>query len=78
VQGNNLKISADKVRSSVGVVEELAVVDKMRSSFVVVEEVTVVSVRVVKLLANEGKGTVVSSVKAGENEKKVVMMNPNL
>jgi len=66
------------VRSSVGVVEELAVVDKMRSSFVVVEEVTVVSVRVVKLLANEGKGTVVSSVKAGENEKKVVMMNPNL
>jgi hypothetical protein len=66
------------VRSSVGVVEELAVVDKMRSSFVVVVEVTVVSVRVVKLLANEGKGTVVSSVKAGENEKKVVMMNPNL
>ncbi len=66
------------MRSSVGVVEELAVVDKMRSSFVVVEEVTVVSVRVVKLLANEGKGTVVSSVKAGENEKKVVMMNPNL
>lgn len=66
------------MRSSVGVVEELAVVDKMRSSFVVVVEVTVVSVRVVKLLANEGKGTVVSSVKAGENEKKVVMMNPNL
>ena len=66
------------MRSSVGVVEELAVVDKMRSSFVVVEEVTVVSVRVVKLLANEGKGTVVSSVKAGDNEKKFVMMNPNL